>query len=137
MFSLSAREAPARPPPPNFGTSAPTSSAPAAHLTTSPSPMAPQVVPGQTGPAPNHYLPYPIQPYGGMPMPMPMPMSYGYPSGGAPPNYDYANQAQYQQQQHQQSQQPQQQGAPGYPGYNAYPYPYYNPAYPYTPPRPY
>lgn len=132
-----AREAPARPPPPNFGTSAPTSSAPAAHLTTSPSPMAPQVVPGQTGPAPNHYLPYPIQPYGGMPMPMPMPMSYGYPSGGAPPNYDYANQAQYQQQQHQQSQQPQQQGAPGYPGYNAYPYPYYNPAYPYTPPRPY
>jgi hypothetical protein len=82
------------------------------------------MTPGQGGA--NPYLPYPMQPYGGMPMP------YGYPSG-APPNYDYANQAQYPQQQ-----QPQQ-GAPGYPGYNnAYQqYPYYNPAYPYAPPRPY
>lgn len=82
---------------------------------------------GPAGPASNPYLPYPIQPYGGMPMPMP----YGYPSG-APPTYDYANPAAHQQQH---AQQP---GAPGYPGYNAYPsYPYYNPAYPYAPPRPY
>jgi hypothetical protein len=83
------------------------------------------MAPGQSGA--NPYLPYPMQPYGGMPMPMHMPMQYGYPSG-APPTYDYANQAQYPPQQ-----QPQQQGAPGYPGY----YPYYNPAYPYAPPRPY
>lgn len=69
-----------------------------------------------------------MQPYaGGMPMPMP----YGYPSAGAPPNYDYANPTAHQQQH------AQQQGAPGYPGYNAYPYPYYNPGYPYAPPRPF
>ncbi len=91
------------------------------------------MAPGQSGA--NPYLPYPLQPYGGMPMPMTMPMQYGYPSG-APPTYDYANQAQYPP--HQQPHQQQQQGTPGYPGYNnAYQYPYYNPAYPYAPPRPY
>ncbi len=121
FYVISAREVPARPPPPNFNaapSSAPAAAAPPTHM-----------APGHPGPSSNPYLPYPVQPYGGMPMPMPM-QPYGYSAGG-PPNYDYANQAA----QHQQQQQPQ--GAPGYPGYNSYPYPYYNPAYPYAPPRPY
>lgn len=111
------REAPTRPPPPNFSTQA--------TPTMGSAPVAPPAE------APNSYIPYPINPiYAPYAMPQPyfpnpqQPMQ----NPAAPPSYNYANQP---------GSYPQAGAPSGYPGYQ---YPYYNPnpnpGYPYTPPRP-
>lgn len=121
------REAPARPPPPNFNTQA-------APVMGSAPPMgsAPGAPPAAAPQASNSYMPYPINPvYAPYAMPQPYFPNPSQPmqNPAAPPSYNYANQPG--------SYPPA--GAPqGYPGYQ---YPYYNPnpnpGYPgYTPPRP-
>lgn len=117
------KEPPSRPPPPNFAP--PASSAPPSYPPQHQDPYGQQQPQQpQQQPVNNPYLPYPVQsPYGAMPMPVP---PYGYPAPAYPP---------YQQPGAPGQQQPgyPPQGAPqGYPAY-----PYYNPGYPYAPPRPF